>query len=63
MKPETIQKILVLLKEDVDIKKDNMMRIIEGSNSNVGLEERIREYRTAYNAKVDFEDWMDEQDE
>lgn len=63
MKPETIQKILVLLKEDKDFKKDNLMRTIEGSNSNTGIDERILEYRMAYNALDDFEDWMDEQEE
>ena len=63
MKPETIQKILVLLKEDKDIKKANLMRTIEGSNSNTGIDERILEYRMAYNALDDFEDWMDEQEE
>lgn len=62
MKPETIQKILVLLKEDKDIKKANLMRAIEGTNSNSGIDERILEYRMAYNALDDFEDWMDEQE-
>lgn len=63
MKPETIQKILVLLKEDKDIKKANLMRVIEGTNSNTGIDERILEYRMAYNALDDFEDWMDEQED
>ena len=63
MKPETIEKILVLLKEDKDIKKANLMRTIEGSNSNTGIDERIREYRMAYNALDDFECWMDEQED
>ena len=62
MKPETIQKILVLLKEDNDIKKANLMRAIEGSNSNTGIVERILEYRMAYNALDDFEDWIARQD-
>ena len=66
MKPETIQKILVLLKEDKDIKdikKDNLMRAIEGTNCKSGIDERILEYRMAYNALDDFEDWMDEQED
>jgi hypothetical protein len=63
MKPETIQKILVLLKEDKDIKKANLMRTIEGTNSNTGIDERILEYRMAYNALDDFEDWMYEQED
>lgn len=63
MKPETIQKILVLLKEDKDIKKANLMRTIEGTNSNAGIDERILEYRMAYNALDDFEDWMYEQED
>lgn len=45
------------------IEKDNLMRTIEGSNSNAGIDERILEYRMAYNALDDFEDWMDEQEE
>lgn len=63
MKPETIQKILVLLKEDKDIKKADLMRTIEGTNSNTGIDERILEYRMAYNALDDFEDWMYEQED
>ena len=63
MKPETIQKILVLLKEDKDIKKADLMRTIEGTNSNTGIDERILEYRMAYNALVDFDDWMYEQED
>lgn len=63
MKGETIQKIMVLLKEEVDIKKAALMRVIEGQNNNVGVDERIREYRIAYNSMIDFENWMDEQEE
>jgi hypothetical protein len=63
MKPETIRKILVLLKEDKDIKKADLMRTIEGTNSNTGIDERILEYRMAYNALDDFEDWMYEQED
>lgn len=63
MKPETIEKILVLLNEDVDIKKAALMRVIEGSNNNFGVDERILEYRMAYKALEDFKDWVDEQEE
>lgn len=63
MKPETIEKILVLLNEDVDIKKAALMRTIENQTGNLYVDERIQEYRMAYNALEDFKDWVDEQEE
>ena len=59
MKPETIQKILVSLKQEVDIKKTALIRYVEKSQRNDGLNERANEYRAAYNALVDFEIWME----
>ena len=61
MKAETIEKIHGLLKLDVDDRKDRMLKMIECGYNN-GLDVRIAEYRAAFNALEDFEDWKDEQD-
>ena len=61
LKPETIAKILDLLRFDVGDRKDRLMRIIESGFDN-GLNERIAEYRVAYKALDNFEDWADEQE-
>ena len=63
MKPETIQKILVLLKEDMECKRDTLLRTVEGVYSSAAIDERIKEYKAAYNAYSDFDDWMNEQEE
>lgn len=64
MKPETIQKILALLKQEVDIKKLALLRMVENSTALRGdLDDRVREYRAAYNALIDFEVWMENRDE
>ena len=60
LKPETIAKIRDLLRFDVDDRKDRLMRMIESGYNN-GLDARIAEYRVAYNALDNFEDWADEQ--
>lgn len=60
LRPETIAKILDLLRFDVDDRKDRLMRMIE-SGFDDGLKERIEEYRVAYKALDNFEDWADEQ--
>ena len=61
LKPETIAKIRDLLRFDVDDRKDRLMRMIESGYNN-GLDERSAEYRVAYNALDNFEDWADEQE-
>lgn len=64
MKPGTIQKILDIFKQDVDIKKLALLRTAENSTTLRGdLDDRVREYRTAYNALIDFEIWMENRDE
>lgn len=64
MKPETIQKILAILKQEADIKKLALLRVVENSTTLKGdLDDRVREYRTAYNALIDFEIWMENRDE
>lgn len=60
MKPETIDKISILLQREVSETQDIMMRVIKGGSDN-GLDVRIAEYRAAYNALEDFRDWLDEQ--
>lgn len=62
MKPETIQKILVLLKEDVQYKMDSLMRVVN-SNNNTGLDERVEEYRKTKFALDDFEEWVEENED
>ena len=62
LKLETIKKIRVLLKEDVESKKSWLMSMIENGSDN-GLKERIAEYREAYNAFDDFDNWADEQED
>lgn len=59
LKPETIAKIRDLLKFDVDDRKDRMLKMIECGYDN-GLDIRIAEYRTAYQAYCNFDDWADE---
>ena len=59
LKPETIGKILDLLRFDVDDRKDRMLRMIENGYDN-GLTDRIAEYRAAYKALDNFEEWADE---
>ena len=61
LKRETIAKIYDLLKQDVEDRKDRMIRMIESGFDN-GLSERIAEYRVAYKALDNFEDWADEND-
>lgn len=63
MKPETMQKIMVLLKKDMECKRSDLMRVIENTTGNNGVEECVREYRMAYNAYSDFEIWMDDNEE
>ena len=69
MKPETIQKILVLLKEDMGQKRGTLLRMVEAVdcstnvNFNSCVDERIKEYRAAYNAYNDFYNWMEEQEQ
>lgn len=62
MKPETIDKIRILLRNEVEETKNIMIRTIESGYDN-GLDVRIAEYRAAYNAFEDFKDWVDDQEE
>lgn len=63
MKPETMQKIMGLLKGDLERKRSDLMRVIENQTGNAGVEECIREYRAAHQAYSDFEDWMEEKED
>ena len=60
MKPETIAIIRDRLRMDVEDRKDRLLKMIEGGWDN-GLDARIAEYRAAFNALDDFNDWADEQ--
>ena len=61
LKPETIGKIRDVLRFDVDDRKARMMKMIEQGYDG-GLSERIAEYRAAFSALEDFEEWADEQE-
>ena len=62
MKAETIAKIRELMKFDVEDRRDRLLKMIEGGY-NGGLELRIAEYREAFNALGDFEDFVDKWEE
>lgn len=61
MKTETIAIIRDRLRFDVEDRKDRLLKMIEGGWDN-GLDARIAEYRAAFNALEDFNDWADEQE-
>lgn len=65
MKPETIEIIRKKLRDDVEAAKNTLLRCIELSSSDgitPGVETKIKEYRAAYRALEDFEEWDDEQE-
>lgn len=62
MKQETIATITKLLNNEVACKKDRMMDCINNNLEN-SISERVKAYQEYYNAKLDFEDWVDEQEE
>ena len=59
LKPETIEKICEVLNFDDNERKDRMLHLIE-NGYDVGLDARIAEYRAAFNALENFEDWAEE---
>lgn len=61
MKPETIKKIKALLEADLQVKKNGMMYAIVHEDNT--MEAKIAEFRAAYKAAEDFEDWRIEQEE
>lgn len=60
MKAETIAKIRELIKFDVEERRDRLLKMIEGGYSG-GLDSRIAEYREAFNALEDFENYVERQ--
>lgn len=61
MTPKTINKISTLLRMDADDRRDRLLNMIEGGFK-VGLDERIEEYKAAFDALNEFNEWVDEQD-
>lgn len=63
MKPETIEKIRAILRDDMAIKRLAMMRAIEGDEPHDRVESTIAEYKKAHAAFIDFCDWAMENEE
>ena len=62
MKAETIAKIRELMKFDVEERRERLLKMIE-DGYNGGLDSRIAEYREAFNALEDFENFVDKWEE
>lgn len=62
MKPETMDKISELLKQEMVKAREDLLYAIENDYKN-DFEKRIAAYRDAYRASVDFEDWREEQED
>ena len=62
MKPETMDKISELLKQEMVNAREDLLYAIEHDYKN-DLEKRIAAYRDAYRASVDFEEWREEQED
>ena len=66
MKPETIEVIRKRLKSDLEQAENNLLWQIQMSNVggvSLGVEEKIRKYREAYDIQKDFEDWAEENED
>lgn len=61
MKPETIEYIKNLLELDASWKQDHVLRAIR-YDDDVCIQEKIKEYKKAYSAFDDFDDWCDKQE-
>lgn len=61
MKPETIKIIKALLEADLQVKENDMMYAIVHEYKT--MEAKIAEFRAAYKAAEDFDDWKNEQEE
>lgn len=66
VKPETIEVIRKRLTSDLEQAEAVLLRQIQLSGVggiSPGTEEKIREYRKAYDILKDFEDWAEEQED
>lgn len=66
MKPKTIEAIRKRLRSDLEQAEAVLLRQIQLSGVegvSPGTEEKIREYREAYDILMDFEDWSEEQED
>ena len=62
MKPETMDKISELLRQDMMKAREDLLYAIEHDYKNE-FEKRIAAYRDAYRDSVDFEEWREEQED
>ena len=60
MKPETIEKIRVILRDEVAAKRLAMMLAIEGGEPHAIIDDKIAEYKKGYDALRDFYEWANE---
>lgn len=66
MKPETIEVIRKRLTSDLEQAEAVLLRQIQLSGVggvSAGIEEKIREYRKAYDILMDFEEWAEDQED
>ena len=66
MKPKTIEAIRKRLRSDLGQAEAVLLQQIQLSGVegvSAGTEEKIREYREAYDILMDFEDWSEEQED
>jgi hypothetical protein len=62
MKPDTIAKIREFLKNEVEATKNRLLTTIECNYGTAGVEARVAEYRAAFRALEDFENWENKQE-
>ena len=60
MKPETIEKIRVILRDEVAEARLAMMRAIEGGEPHAIIDDKIAEYKKIYDTLRDFYEWVNE---
>lgn len=66
MKPETIEVIRKRLTSDLEQAEKNLLWQIQMSSADgvsIGVEEKIRKYREAYDILKDFEEWAEERED
>lgn len=63
MKPETIEKIRVILRDKVAEARLAMMRAIEGGETHDIIDDKIAEYKQRYDMLRDFYEWAQENEE
>lgn len=62
MKPETMDKISELLKQEMTRAREDLLYVIE-CDLKSNFDKKIAEYQDAYKAYMDFEEWREEQED